>query len=77
MQSESSNQAGLRFVSGIICQSNALRFERMLFRATRGNMFFNQAPAEEKVLDPISGEMVRCYYSPLFFYFHQAFFPTS
>ncbi|XP_074560871.1 MADS-box transcription factor 14-like [Curcuma longa] len=29
----------------------------MLFRATRGNMFFNQAPAEEQVMDPVSGEM--------------------
>ncbi|KMZ63654.1 Vacuolar proton ATPase a1 [Zostera marina] len=72
MQSESSNQAGLRFVSGIICQSNALRFERMLFRATRGNMFFNQAPAEEKVLDPISGEMVKKTIFVVFFSGEQA-----
>lgn len=58
MPREPSNKAGLRFISGIICKSKALRFERMLFRATRGNMFFNQATAEQHVADPVSGEMV-------------------
>ncbi|XP_077239576.1 vacuolar proton ATPase A1 isoform X2 [Tasmannia lanceolata] len=57
-QTEPSNKAGLSFISGIICKSKALRFERMLFRATRGNMLFNQAPAEERVMDPVSSEMV-------------------
>ncbi|KAE8673646.1 V-type proton ATPase subunit a1 [Hibiscus syriacus] len=52
------DQSGLRFVSGIICKSKALRFERMLFRATRGNMLFNQAPAVEEIMDPLTGEMV-------------------
>jgi len=50
--------SGVRFVSGIILKSKALAFERMLFRATRGNMLFNQAPAGEPVTDPISGEEV-------------------
>lgn len=58
MQPGHSNQAGLRFISGIICKSKALPFERMLFRATRGNMFFNQAPAEQHVMDPLSAEVV-------------------
>ncbi|WOK96663.1 V-type proton ATPase subunit a1 [Canna indica] len=57
MQPESS-KAGLRFISGIICKSKELTFERMLFRATRGNMFFNQAPAGKQVMDPVTGEMV-------------------
>ncbi|XP_052490695.1 V-type proton ATPase subunit a1 [Gossypium raimondii] len=52
------DQSGLRFISGIICKSKALRFERMLFRATRGNMLFNQAPAGEEIMDPLSAEMV-------------------
>ncbi|XWS52726.1 hypothetical protein CRYUN_Cryun11dG0095100 [Craigia yunnanensis] len=52
------DQSGLRFISGIICKSGALRFERMLFRATRGNMLFNQAPAGEEIMDPLSAEMV-------------------
>ncbi|ONM31798.1 V-type proton ATPase subunit a1 [Zea mays] len=50
--------SGVRFVSGIILKSKALAFERMLFRATRGNMLFNQASAGEPVTDPISGEEV-------------------
>lgn len=53
-----SDQSGLRFISGIICKSKLLRFERMLFRATRGNMLFNQAPADEQIMDPLSTEMV-------------------
>lgn len=53
-----SNQSGLRFISGIICKSKVLRFERILFRTTRGNMFFNQAAADEQIVDPISNEMV-------------------
>lgn len=53
-----SNPSGLRFICGIICKSKVLRFERMLFRATRGNMLFNQAPAGEQIMDPVSTEMV-------------------
>jgi hypothetical protein len=55
---QGASESGVRFVSGIILKSKALAFERMLFRSTRGNMFFNQAPAGEPVTDPISGEEV-------------------
>jgi len=58
MRPQPSNLSGLRFISGIICKSKVLRFERMLFRATRGNMLFNQAPADEQIMDPVSTEMV-------------------
>ncbi|OWM68865.1 hypothetical protein CDL15_Pgr025052 [Punica granatum] len=51
-----SEQSGVRFISGIICKSKAVRFERMLFRATRGNMLFNQAPADEEIVDPVTFE---------------------
>ncbi|KAF6150550.1 hypothetical protein GIB67_030351 [Kingdonia uniflora] len=67
-----SEQAGLRFISGIICKSKVLRFQRMLFRATRGNMFFNQAPAEEHVMDPISTEKVEKMIFVIFFSGEQA-----
>ncbi|KAI3450508.1 hypothetical protein Pfo_007173 [Paulownia fortunei] len=53
-----SNQSGVGFISGIICKSKVLRFERMLFRTTRGNMLFNQAPADDQIPDPASNEMV-------------------
>ncbi|XP_042375134.1 V-type proton ATPase subunit a1-like isoform X2 [Zingiber officinale] len=71
-QPEPSNMAGLRFISGIICQSKELTFERMLFRATRGNMFFNQAPAGEQVMDPVSGEKVHKTVFVVFFSGEQA-----
>ena len=63
-----SDQSGLRFISGIISKSKALKFERMLFRATRGNMLFNQATAEEHVMDPVSTEMVFLCLSTTFFF---------
>lgn len=64
---ETSNGAGLRFICGIISSSKEMMFERMLFRATRGNMFFNRAPAGELVTDPISGDQV---FVLLLFIFH-------
>lgn len=67
---EPSNQSGLRFISGIICKSKALRFERMLFRATRGNMLFNQASADEQIVDPISTETVCSYYYLYLIYYY-------
>ncbi|CAD5189442.1 unnamed protein product [Musa acuminata subsp. burmannicoides] len=72
VQPEPSSKAGLRFISGIICKSKELTFERMLFRATRGNMFFNQAPAGEQVMDPVSGEMVEKTVFVVFFSGEQA-----
>ena len=52
------NQSGLRFISGIINKDKLLKFERMLFRATRGNMLFNQTPSDEEIMDPSTSEMV-------------------
>lgn len=65
MRPGQSNQSGLSFISGIIVRSKVLMFERMLFRATRGNMLFNQAPADEKILDPVSLEMVIFFHSAI------------
>ncbi|KAG6605514.1 V-type proton ATPase subunit a1, partial [Cucurbita argyrosperma subsp. sororia] len=67
-----SSQSGLRFICGIICKSKVLRFERMLFRATRGNMLFNQAPADIQIMDPISTEMVEKTVFVVFFSGEQA-----
>ncbi|KAM7522296.1 hypothetical protein LguiA_012198 [Lonicera macranthoides] len=67
-----SNQSGLRFISGIICKSKVLRFERMLFRATRGNMFFNQSPADDPIMDPVTAEMVEKTIFVVFFSGEQA-----
>ncbi|XP_006365749.1 V-type proton ATPase subunit a1-like isoform X1 [Solanum tuberosum] len=72
MHSELSNQSGVRFISGIICNSKVLQFERMLFRATRGNMLFNQAVADDEILDPSSNEMVEKIVFVVFFSGEQA-----
>ncbi|BAT91934.1 V-type proton ATPase subunit a1 [Vigna angularis] len=69
---QSSNSSGLRFISGIICKSKVLRFERMLFRATRGNMLFNQEPADEQIMDPASTEMIEKTVFVVFFSGEQA-----
>jgi V-type H+-transporting ATPase subunit a len=69
---ETSNGAGLRFICGIISASKEMMFERMLFRATRGNMFFNRAPAGELVTDPISGDQVEKTIFVVFFSGEQA-----
>lgn len=74
MQPGISNQSGVKFVSGVICKSKALRFERMLFRTTRGNMLFNQAPADDPIVDPVSNEMVTILYSPPFSFPWQGLF---
>ncbi|CAL5200304.1 unnamed protein product [Lathyrus oleraceus] len=72
MRPEPSNTSSLRFISGIICKSKALRFERMLFRATRGNMLFNHAPAGEQIMDPVSTEMIEKTVFVVFFSGEQA-----
>jgi V-type H+-transporting ATPase subunit a len=58
MQTEPSKQVRLGYVSGVVPKVKAVAFERILFRATRGNMFLKQAPIEEPVVDPASGEKV-------------------
>ncbi|KAJ8563680.1 hypothetical protein K7X08_032132 [Anisodus acutangulus] len=72
MQPGLSNQSGVRFISGIICKSKILQFERMLFRTTRGNMLFHQAVADEELLDPSSNEMVEKIVFVVFFSGEQA-----
>ncbi|KAL2633846.1 hypothetical protein R1flu_005325 [Riccia fluitans] len=58
MQIEPSKQVRLGYVSGVVPKAKALAFERILFRATRGNMFLKQAPIEQPVTDPATGEKV-------------------
>lgn len=58
MQTEPSKQARLGFITGVIPKIKAASFERILFRATRGNMFLKQASIEDAVVDPATGEKV-------------------
>ncbi|KAK9677258.1 hypothetical protein RND81_11G131300 [Saponaria officinalis] len=65
-------QSGVRCICGIICKSKVLRFERMLFRATRGNLLFNQSPADVYITDPTSSETVEKTVFVVFFSGEQA-----
>jgi hypothetical protein len=49
----------LGFISGVIPRDRLSTFERVLWRATRGNLFMRQVEIEEPVRDPTSGAMVR------------------
>eukprot|EP00250_Pteridium_aquilinum_P011093 c19833_g1_i2 orf=605-2590(+) len=58
MQTDPSKQTRLGFVTGLIAKSKVAAFERILFRATRGNLFFKQVLVEQPVLDPATNEKV-------------------
>lgn len=58
MQTDPSKQVKLGFVSGLVPKEKSMAFERILFRATRGNIFLKQAVVDEPVIDPVSGEKV-------------------
>lgn len=58
MITDPSKQVKLGFVSGLVPREKSLAFERILFRATRGNVFLKQSVVEDSVIDPVSGEKV-------------------
>ncbi|KAI3726780.1 hypothetical protein L1987_66586 [Smallanthus sonchifolius] len=58
METDSSKQVKLGYVSGLVPRDKAIAFERILFRATRGNVFLKQDSIEELVIDPVSGQKV-------------------
>lgn len=51
-------QVKLGFVSGLVPKEKSMAFERILFRATRGNMFLKQSVVDDPVTDPVSGQKV-------------------
>lgn len=62
MSTDPSKQVKLGFLSGLVPREKSMSFERILFRATRGNIFLKQAVVENPVIDPVSGEKVLiCY----------------
>jgi V-type H+-transporting ATPase subunit a len=46
----------LGFVAGVILRPKMATFERVLWRALRGNLYLNYAPIDEKIIDPATGE---------------------
>lgn len=72
MGNPNSNEAGLlesadnrpnldmRFssITGVVATEEKNRFERMIFRATRGNCYLRFAPIKQPITDPQSGQLV-------------------
>ncbi|KAJ4716584.1 V-type proton ATPase subunit a [Melia azedarach] len=58
ISADPSKQIKLGFVAGLVPREKSMSFERMLFRATRGNVFLRQAVVDDPVIDPISGEKI-------------------
>lgn len=58
MLADPSKQIKLGFIAGLVPREKSMSFERMLFRATRGNVFLRQAVVDEAVVDPVSGEKI-------------------
>mmetsp|Transcript_14644 Transcript_14644/g.46592 ORF Transcript_14644/g.46592 Transcript_14644/m.46592 type:complete len:765 (-) Transcript_14644:224-2518(-) len=48
----------LGFVAGVVLQEKTAAFERVLFRATRGNMYLKHTPIEGTVVDPVTSARV-------------------
>lgn len=58
MLTDASKQVKLGSLSGLVPKEKAMAFERILFRATRGNIFLRQESVDEPVTDPLSGQKV-------------------
>ncbi|KAL6545993.1 V-type proton ATPase subunit a3 [Orobanche gracilis] len=55
---DSSKQVKLGFITGLVPRNKSMSFERILFRATRGNVFMKQSTVDDPVIDPVSGDKV-------------------
>ncbi|XAR72783.1 hypothetical protein NMG60_11019541 [Bertholletia excelsa] len=58
MITDPSKQVKLGFLTGLVPREKSMAFERIIFRATRGNVFLKQAVLDGPVTDPVSGEKV-------------------
>ena len=68
MSTDPSKQVKLGSLSGLVPKEKAMAFERILFRAIRGNIFLRQEPVDEPVTDPVSGEKVGTYFLAFFIF---------
>lgn len=55
-------------MTGVIARDKLVGFERLLWRACRGNVFLRQVPVDEKLKDPATGEEL---YKNVFIVFYQ------
>jgi len=56
----SARDMDMRFssITGVVSTEEKARFERMIFRATRGNCYVRFAPIKQPITDPESGQLV-------------------
>lgn len=56
----SARDMDMRFssITGVVATEEKARFERMIFRATRGNCYVRFAPIKQPITDPESGQLV-------------------
>lgn len=55
---EAQAPTNLGFISGVIPRDKIAIFERILWRATRGNIYFRSAEIAEKIKDPAKGKEI-------------------
>ncbi|KAK9286858.1 hypothetical protein L1049_015264 [Liquidambar formosana] len=58
MSTDLSKPVKLGFITGLVPREKFMAFERIIFRATRGNVYIKQAVVEDRVTDPVSGEKI-------------------
>lgn len=60
LESEIRPDLDMRFssITGVVATEERVRFERMVFRATRGNCYVRFAPIKQPITDPETGVMV-------------------
>jgi len=46
------------FITGVVSTDESVRFERMVFRTTRGNCYVRFAPIQQPITDPESGQLL-------------------
>ncbi|KAJ7522696.1 hypothetical protein O6H91_18G023200 [Diphasiastrum complanatum] len=56
MQTDPAKQGRLGYITGLVAKSKSAAFERILFRATRGNLLFKQDVISGHVTDSTTGE---------------------
>lgn len=65
--STTSGGVKLGFVTGVVPRSTFATFERVLFRATRGNLYMKYTEVDEDIKDPKGGPAIKKYVFIVFF----------
>eukprot|EP00727_Mastigamoeba_balamuthi_P002183 m51a1_g11962 putative vacuolar proton atpase 100-kda subunit (822) ;mRNA; f:798456-801754 len=62
----------IRFITGVVLAEKAIHFERVLWRALHGNLYFRTEDIEEDILDASSGEPMHKLVFAVFYHGDQA-----